>query len=42
MMNQTDGWMSAWMGGGMLVWTAVGILVVVVLVVALSKLSRKS
>ena len=41
MMGQTDGWMGGWAGGGMWVWTVVGILVVVLLVVAISKLSKK-
>ncbi len=41
MMNQTDGWMSGWSGGGMWVWTVVGVLVVVLLVVVISKLSKK-
>jgi hypothetical protein len=33
--------MSGWMGGGMWIWTVVGILVVVLLVVVISKLSKK-
>ncbi len=41
MMNQTDGWMGGWAGGEMWVWTVVGILVVVLLVVAINKLSKK-
>jgi uncharacterized membrane protein len=36
-MNHTDGWM----GGGMWIWAVIGILVVVLLVVAISKLSKK-
>jgi len=32
-------WMDGWMGGGM--WTVIGILVVVLLVVAINKLSKK-
>ncbi len=36
-MNQTGGWM----GGGMWIWTVVGILVVVLLVVVISKQSKK-
>ena len=36
-MNHTNGWM----GGGMWVWTVIGILVVVLLVVVISKLSKK-
>jgi len=37
MMNHTYGWM----GGGMWIWTAIGVLVVVLLVVVIIKLSRK-
>jgi len=37
MMNHTDGWM----GGGMWIWTVIGVLLVVLLVVVISKLSRK-
>jgi hypothetical protein len=37
MMNHTDGWM----GGGMWIWTGIGVLVVVLLVVAINKLSKK-
>ncbi len=36
MMNQ----MSGWMDGGMWIWTVIGILVVVLLVVAINKLSK--
>jgi hypothetical protein len=41
MMNHTDGWMSSWMGGGMWIWTVIGVLVVVLLVVVIIKLSKK-
>jgi uncharacterized membrane protein len=41
MMNQTNGWMGGWAGGGMWVWTVIGVLVVVLLVVAIMKLSKK-
>ena len=37
MMNNTYGWM----GGGMWFWTVIGVLVVVLLVVAINKLSKK-
>lgn len=37
MMNHTDGWM----GGGMWIWPVIGVLVVILLVVAIVKLSRK-
>jgi hypothetical protein len=37
MMNHTDGWM----GGGMWIWTMVGAVVVVLLVVAITKLSKR-
>ncbi len=40
-MNHTDGWMGGWSGGGMWLWTVIGVLVVVLLVVAISKLSKK-
>lgn len=40
-MNHTDGWMSGWADGGMWIWAVAGVLVVVLLVVAISKLSRK-
>jgi len=36
-MNHTNGWM----GGGMWIWTVIGVLVVVLLVVAITKLSNK-
>jgi hypothetical protein len=41
MMNQTNGWMGGWMGGGMWLWTVIGVAVVVLLVVVISKLSKK-
>lgn len=37
MMNPTDGWM----GGGMWLWTVVGVLVVILLVVVINKQSKK-
>jgi hypothetical protein len=37
MMNYADGWM----GGGMWIWTVIGVLVVVLLVIVISKLSKK-
>lgn len=37
MMNHMNGWM----GGGMALWTVIGVLVVVLLVVAINKLSKK-
>ena len=41
MMNQSDGWMNGWSGGGMWLWTVIGVMVVVLLVVVISKLSKK-
>jgi hypothetical protein len=40
MMNQTGGWMG-WASGGMWIWTVIGVLVVVLLVVVISKQSKK-
>ena len=37
MMNNTDGWM----GGGMWIWTVIGVLVTVLLVVVIINQSRK-
>ena len=37
MMNHAYGWM----GGGMWIWTVIGVLVVVLLVIAINKLSKK-
>jgi uncharacterized membrane protein len=37
MMNYTDGWM----GGGMWIWTVIGALVVVLLIVVMNKRSKK-
>jgi len=41
MMNQTSGWMSGWAGGGMWIWTVIGVAVIVLLVVVIGKLSKK-
>jgi uncharacterized membrane protein len=43
-MNYMNGWMNGahgWMGGGMWLWTVIGVLLVVFLVVAISKLSKQ-
>ena len=37
MMNHAGGWM----GGGMWIWTVIGVLVVVLLVILINKVSRK-
>jgi len=37
MMNHTDGWM----GGGMWIWTVIGVLVVALLVVVINNLSKE-
>lgn len=37
MMNQMNGWM----GGGMWLWTVIGVLVLVLLVVLVNKVTRK-
>lgn len=39
-MNQTGGWMGG-MGGGMWLWTVIGVLVVVLLVVVIGNQRRK-
>ena len=41
MMNHTNGWMSGWAGGGMWLWAVIGVAVVVLLAVAIGKLSKK-
>ena len=41
MMNQTDGWMSGWSGGGMWIWPVIGVVVVVLLVVIIMNQSKK-
>jgi hypothetical protein len=41
MMNQTNGWMGGWAGGGMWIWTVIGAAVVVLLVIVIGKLSKK-
>lgn len=37
MMNQNGGWM----GGGMWIWTVIGLLVIILLVIVIGKLSKK-
>jgi hypothetical protein len=41
MMNYIQGGMGEWMGGGMWLWTVIGVLVVVLLFVMINKLSKK-
>ena len=41
MMNRTDGWMNTWAGGGMWLWALLGLVIVALLVVVISKLSKK-
>ena len=41
MMDQTDGWMGGWSGGGMWLWAVIGVAVVVLLVVVIGKMSKK-
>jgi hypothetical protein len=41
MMNHTNGWMNGWSGGGMWLWTVLGLVIVALLVVVVSKLSKK-
>jgi hypothetical protein len=40
MMNHADGWMGGWAGGGMWIWTVLGTLVIILLVVVISKLFK--
>ena len=41
-MHHADGgWMGGWAGGGMWLWTVIGVLVIVLLVVVIVKLSKK-
>ncbi len=41
MMNHGDGWMNGWLGGGMWLWTAIGLVVMALLVVLTLKASRR-
>jgi hypothetical protein len=41
MMNHADGWMNGWMGGGAWIWLVICALMLVVLVVALNRRSKK-
>jgi uncharacterized membrane protein len=40
-MNNADGWMGGFSSGGMWLWPVIGVLVVVLLVVAISRMSNK-
>jgi hypothetical protein len=41
LMNHMNGWADGWMGGGMVLWTPIGVLVVILLVVLIIKVSKK-
>lgn len=41
MMNHSGGWMAGMSGGGMWLWTVIGVAVVVLLVVVIAKMSKK-
>jgi uncharacterized membrane protein len=41
MMNHSGGWMNGGSGGGMWLWPVIGMLVVILLVVAIFKMSKK-
>ena len=41
MMNQSNGWMGGWSDGGRWVWTVVGTLLVVLIVIAIVKVAKK-
>lgn len=39
--NHGSGWMNSWSGGGMWIWPVIGVLVIVLLVIAIMKMSNK-
>ena len=41
MMDQSTGHMSGWLGGGMWFWTVIGVLLIVLVVVAIIRISKK-
>jgi hypothetical protein len=41
MMTHSGGWMGGWAGGGMWLWTVIGVLAAALLVVAVTKLAKK-
>jgi hypothetical protein len=41
MMNHANGWMGGWMDEGMWIWTMLGVVVVVLLVVVIGKQFKK-
>ncbi len=40
-MDQSTGHMNGWLGGGMWLWTVIGLLLIVLLIVAINRFSRK-
>lgn len=40
-MNQASGHMNGWLGGGMWLWTVIGLLAVVLLIVVIGRSSKK-
>jgi len=40
-MNHANGWMGGWAGGGFWPWAVIGIVVVTLLVIIISKMSKK-
>ena len=40
MMNQTHGWMGGWMGGGIWLWTVIGLLVVILLFFMIKRIKK--
>ena len=41
MMDQSTGHMNGWLGGGIWLWTVIGVLLIVLLIVAINRFSRK-
>ncbi len=41
MMDQSTGHMNGWLGGGMWLWTVIGVLIIVLLIVAINRFPRK-
>lgn len=41
MMDQSTGHMNGWLGGGMWLWTVIGVLIIILLIVAIIRFPRK-